>query len=345
MAGRPSLLQLDLPARDARAGVASGLGGLAVHRRGARLGVVAPAQVVLIGMDHEAPAHDAVLALQPDELVHDGALGDAALPGLDVAEIAHVPLLVGRSPVRLLEGVVVRASAVAAVAEVGLLVDVEAVLARSEAADLVADAALLGAGLFQRDGAGANAGVIAATAGLALGRDLADCLDGVGHLLFPSDTPALDDLHVGETVVDEQLRSDFCLAAESAGHEDGVALGQVRNLGVLEVREVGAGLEDEGAQGGLVGAWHGGRARVLHVQVQAAGLASKNALALLGLRRLSCPTAAVASSTFPRKPEGAFFDSFMRSAPTATPPAAASKSDFMSVEAMPGGCGGGRTSA
>mmetsp|Transcript_9737 Transcript_9737/g.30987 ORF Transcript_9737/g.30987 Transcript_9737/m.30987 type:complete len:249 (-) Transcript_9737:15-761(-) len=174
--------QLDGAAGDAGAGVARGLGGLAVHRRRARLVVVARAEVVGVRVHHHGAADDRGRPLELDQLVHDLALGHAAGVRLDVAEVADMAFLVLGRAVRLAEWVVVRAGRGAAIAEVGLLMDVEAMLAGREALDLVGDLTSRRVHLLEADHTGAaGGGLCAAAAGLALGAHLAHGRDGVGH--------------------------------------------------------------------------------------------------------------------------------------------------------------------
>mmetsp|Transcript_39993 Transcript_39993/g.113083 ORF Transcript_39993/g.113083 Transcript_39993/m.113083 type:complete len:215 (-) Transcript_39993:51-695(-) len=175
----------DLPARDAGAGVARLLAHEAVLGRAGlvRLGVVARAEVILVLVDHDGPADDCVLAVQLDEVVGHLALGRPALVHGDVAHVAHVAVIVGGGAVALVEGVVVGARAGAALAEVRLLVDVEAVRAGlAGPGDVPADLARVRVHLLEGDRAAAHvAGVGAAAAGLAAGADVADGPDGELH--------------------------------------------------------------------------------------------------------------------------------------------------------------------
>merc|ERR1719331_318788 len=171
-----SLLELDLTARDAPARVARRLRRLAVHWRRARLGVVAAAEVVLVRVHHEAAADDRELPAQLDEAVHNLALRHTVRVRLDVPQVPDVALLVLRRPVGLPVRVVVRAGADAAVGEVRLLVDMEPVLPRRQAVDLVLDLALRFADLRQHDVAPAVRGALRrAAAGLAVRPDLTHC--------------------------------------------------------------------------------------------------------------------------------------------------------------------------
>ena len=79
------------------------------------------------------------------------------------------------------------------------------------------------------------------------------------------DAAALDDLDVGEAVLDEQLRAELCLAAQRTVDDDRRVLRAVRDDRVLELGEVGGGLERESAEGGGVRAGDHVRARVLNV--------------------------------------------------------------------------------
>lgn len=94
-------------------------------------------KVVRAFMHHNAAADDAVLATEADEAVLDIDFRDAILVSHDVAKITDVAVLVGWRAVIVLEGIVVRAGAHAAVGEVAVLMHVEAVLLiRGKTADL-----------------------------------------------------------------------------------------------------------------------------------------------------------------------------------------------------------------
>eukprot|EP00281_Chroomonas_sp_CCMP1168_P021942 CAMPEP_0206228944 /NCGR_PEP_ID=MMETSP0047_2-20121206/9433_1 /ASSEMBLY_ACC=CAM_ASM_000192 /TAXON_ID=195065 /ORGANISM="Chroomonas mesostigmatica_cf, Strain CCMP1168" /LENGTH=191 /DNA_ID=CAMNT_0053652209 /DNA_START=243 /DNA_END=818 /DNA_ORIENTATION=- len=139
----------DDAAREARAGVPSGLGGEALL---ARLAVVALAKVISELVDDHGPAQDAVGPGEGDLLVVDGDLGDAISACSHVPEVASVPLIVAGGAVGLAGGVKVGAAAHAPVGGVAKLVDVEAVLASGEPLDLTRDGGAVG-GLGEGDGA------------------------------------------------------------------------------------------------------------------------------------------------------------------------------------------------
>lgn len=104
------------------------------------VGVVAQTQVVLAGMHHQAPAQDRPLAVERNDAVGNVDDGRAVRVGLDVAQVANVPVVLGLGG-RTVAGVVrveVAASGKAARArDVAVRVDVEAVQRRGrEAVDL-----------------------------------------------------------------------------------------------------------------------------------------------------------------------------------------------------------------
>merc|ERR1712107_269821 len=150
-----SRYQLNLSTRDACASVACSFGSLAIYGWGPWLGIVTSTEVVFVRMHHHGPADYSELSLEFNQLVDHLPFGDPISTRLDVAQVPYVPLLVSGGAMSLLERVVMRTSTVAAVAEVGFFVHVKAVLACTEAFDVVGDLAGVCVSLFERDGAAA----------------------------------------------------------------------------------------------------------------------------------------------------------------------------------------------
>jgi len=118
-----------------------------------RLRVVAAAKVIGVRVDHHAAPDDAIRSPQLDEAVDHLALCTASHVCFDVPEIAHVAVLVVGTAVVLAKRVIVRSGGDAAVAEVGALVNVEAVLSWRQASDIPRDQSVAIGLLGQRDGA------------------------------------------------------------------------------------------------------------------------------------------------------------------------------------------------
>src|SRR5262245_38457076 len=149
----------DHTAADAAARVAGGLGLL----------------VVGLGVHDQPAAEDRVLAVQRNQLVGEVEDRRAARIGLDVAQVADVPLVSLTPAVRLVLGVEVAAGGQAVLArQVAELVDVEAVQSGRQAGDFALDCYLV-ALLGEVD----HAADTAARERL----DDADSLGGAGHFV------------------------------------------------------------------------------------------------------------------------------------------------------------------
>merc|ERR1719348_1932043 len=140
------------------------------------LGIVAQTQIILLGVDHHGPSdHGAELLVfkQLHLVIRHASLRVPLGVGDDVAQPAHVTDLVLRGAVVQVQGIPMRPGGLAAVGEVGLLVDMEAVFGAwlSKVLDVPADGDGVGVGLLQGHDTGARLLRLSSVARLAVGPD------------------------------------------------------------------------------------------------------------------------------------------------------------------------------